>query len=78
MTRQLVGWLLGTVGLCHHRLAEVTKAIDYYKQFLVIAREIGDGRGEGVDLGNLGRAYASLGEIDKAIALLEQSLEIGQ
>ena len=42
----------------------------------MIAREIGDRRGEGADLGNLGLAYAALGEPRRAIELYEQQLVI--
>jgi tetratricopeptide (TPR) repeat protein len=45
---------------------------------LVIDREIGDRRGEGADLGNLGRAYADLGQIEKARVCWQQALAIGQ
>jgi len=42
----------------------------------VIDREIGDRRGEGADLGNLGLAYAALGETRRAIEYYEQALVI--
>ena len=45
---------------------------------LVIAREIGDRRGEGNALGNLGLAYAALGETRRAIELYEQQLVIAR
>jgi tetratricopeptide (TPR) repeat protein len=45
---------------------------------LVITREIGDRRGEGSTLGNLGTAYAHLGQVERAIGILEQALRIGQ
>jgi tetratricopeptide (TPR) repeat protein len=40
----------------------VRRAIEYYKRALAIAREIGDRRGEGIYLSNLGLAYADQGE----------------
>ena len=43
---------------------------------MVIDREIGDRRGEGNDLGNLGNAYADLGDAKKAIEFYEQALVI--
>ncbi|HHV24589.1 MAG TPA: tetratricopeptide repeat protein, partial [Methanosarcina sp.] len=43
-----------------------------------IAREIGDRRGEGADLGNLGLAYSDLGEPRKAIEYHEQALKISR
>ena len=57
-----------------HRLpstwATRRRAIGYYEQALAIAREIGDRRGEGNALGNLGNAYADLGDARRAIELL--------
>jgi tetratricopeptide (TPR) repeat protein len=50
------------------------KAIQYYQQALAIAREIGDRRGEGSQLGNLGNAWRYLGEVSRAIKYLEQAL----
>ena len=54
------------------------RAIGYYEQHLVIAREIGDRRGEGAALGNLGIAYADLGQVERAIGFYEQALRIRQ
>ena len=45
---------LGNLGKAYAALGEVRRAIEYYEQALVISREIGDRRGEGNDLGNLG------------------------
>ena len=54
------------------------RAIGLYEQHLVIAREIGDRQGEGAALGNLGLAYARLGEVQRAIGLYEQHLVIAR
>ena len=43
-----------------------------------MAREIGDRRGEGAALANLGLTYRNLGEVDKAQTLLQQALQIGR
>jgi tetratricopeptide (TPR) repeat protein len=43
---------------------------------LPLVREIGDRRGEGNALGNLGTAYADLGETRRAIQFHEQQLTI--
>ncbi|HHS97440.1 MAG TPA: tetratricopeptide repeat-containing protein, partial [Chloroflexi bacterium] len=52
--------------------------IEHYEQALAIAREIGDRRGEGIHLGNLGNAWADLGEVRKAIDYYEQALAIAR
>ncbi len=76
MRRELVGQLLGTLGLAYYRLGQVERAIGFYEQRLAIAREIGDRRGEGGALGNLGLAYAALGQAERAIGFYEQALGI--
>ena len=48
------------------------------KKHLVIAREIGDRRGEGNALGNLGNAYTDLGDAKKAIEFYEKHLVIAR
>ena len=50
-------------------LGQVEQAIQVliYQQALAIAQEIGDRRGEGTWLGNLGIAYANLGQVEQAI-----------
>ena len=72
------GHALGNLGSAYAHLGEVEKAIGYYEQHLVIAREIGDRQGEGNALGNLGTAYADLGEVEKAIGYYEQALVIAR
>ena len=69
---------LGNLGEAYRKLEEVPKAIDYYKQSPVIARDIGDRRSEGKSLGNLGIVYADLGEVPKAIDHYEQKLVIAR
>ena len=70
--------MFGTLGLGYFRLAQVEKAIGYYEQALVIAREIGDRRIEGSALSNLGNVYKNLGQLEKAIKYHEQALKIMQ
>ena len=76
MAPRSLGQLLGTVGTAYARLGEVEKAIGYYDQALVVAREIGDRQGEGNSLGNLGIAHAGLGDAEKAIGYFERQLVI--
>ena len=54
------------------------KAIEHYEQALAIAREIGDRRGEGAGLGNLGNALLDAGETDEGIRRLEEALKLAQ
>ncbi|MEN8444097.1 MAG: tetratricopeptide repeat protein, partial [Cyanobacteria bacterium J06555_13] len=50
--------------------------IDFQQQSLIIQREIGDRNGEANSLGNLGTAYYSLGQYERAIDFQQQSLII--
>jgi tetratricopeptide (TPR) repeat protein len=59
-------------------LGEPRRAIEHNEQSLMIVREIGDRRGEGKALGNLGNAYAALDESRRAIELSDQQLVIAQ
>ncbi len=56
----------------------MNKAIEYFQQALVISREIDDRQGEESDLGNLGNAYAGLGQVGKATEYYEQALVISR
>ena len=66
------------MGLAHNALGNYAKAIEYYEQHLVIAREIKDREGEGSALGNLGLAHNALGNYARAIDYQEQSLAIAR
>ena len=44
------------------------RAIEYYEQALSIAKEIGNRRGEGIWLNNLGVVFKDLGKYDLALA----------
>jgi hypothetical protein len=50
--------------------------LELYEQQLLITREIGDRRGEGNALNNLGNAHEILGDIPQAILLTTQALAI--
>jgi hypothetical protein len=54
------------------------RPIEFYEQDFAIVREIGNRRGEGGALGNMGSAYADLGETRRAIELYEQDLAIAR
>jgi tetratricopeptide (TPR) repeat protein len=59
-------------------LAETRRAIEHYEQVLSITREVGDRRGEGTTLNNLGGAYVAIGENHRAIEHEERSLAIAR
>ncbi len=56
--------------------AEYIRAINYWASALDLSREIGDRQGEGTHLGNMGLAYSSLGQNEKAIECHIQALTI--
>jgi len=75
---QAEGAALGNIGLAYADLGELRKAIEFYKQRLVIAREFDDHLAEGKNLGNIGIAFRRLGEPRKAIDYYEQQLTIAR
>ncbi len=52
--------------------------MEYHKQSLNIAKEIGDKAGTGRSYGNLGNAYYSLGDFKRAIEYFEQDLSVAK
>jgi tetratricopeptide (TPR) repeat protein len=76
--RELEERNLGLLGLAYHTMGKVEQAANYYRQALVIAREIGDRQGEATRLGHLGIAYSNLGQIEQAIEHYEQALAIAR
>lgn len=54
------------------------QVIEFYEQNLRLARKTGDQHGEMGALGSLGRAYAALGEHDKAVECYKQVLELAR
>ena len=57
-------------------MGDARKAIEFYEQNLVIAREIGDRRGEGNSMWNSALALDPLGDREQAIACAEAALKI--
>lgn len=78
LSKKTHGTILGNLGITYYRLSEIRKAIEYYKQALIVSREIGDRKAEGIHLGNLGLAYRDLGELDTAIQYYNQAIAISR
>jgi tetratricopeptide (TPR) repeat protein len=70
--------LLGTAGLACQCLGEIEKAIGFFDEALIVAREVGNRSGEGMTLNNLGLAYAALARVEDAIAYYEKALVIAR
>jgi tetratricopeptide (TPR) repeat protein len=69
---------LGLLGLAYAALGDARRAIEFYEEWLTIAREIGARVNEGNALGSLGNAYKDLGESQRAIGFYEQALNIAR
>ncbi len=66
----------GNLGNVYFSLGKPRKAIEFCEQALMIRREIGDRKGEGIDLGNIGNVYADLGKPRRAIEFYKEALVI--
>jgi tetratricopeptide (TPR) repeat protein len=69
---------LRRLGRAYYHLGQVKRAIEFYEEALVIARQIGDRWREGIVLGSLGSAYHNLGQYEQAIKLHEEALAIAR
>jgi tetratricopeptide (TPR) repeat protein len=67
-----------TLGNAYASLGDCTKAIEYHKQHLTMAKELGNRVGEGKAYGNLGCAYQALGDYSKTIEYHAQHLAIAK
>ena len=52
-------------------LGETRRSVEYHEQYLAIAREIGDRRGEAIASWNLGLAYEEESDLPCAIATMQ-------
>ncbi len=65
--------ILLEIGLTFRRISETEAARESLEEALCLYREIGDRRGEGNALGNLGLAVADLGQFERAFEYFEDS-----
>ncbi len=76
--RQIQAQALEQTGKQHLHLGDYDTALDYLKQSLAIAQEIGDKAGEGTTLNNISGIYNARGDYDTALDYAKQSLAIKQ
>ena len=68
------GRAYGNLGNAHRSLGDYSKAIEYHKEHLAIAKEVGDRAKEGGAYGNLGNPYPSLQDF-RIVALTDKRSE---
>ncbi|XP_075761708.1 G-protein-signaling modulator 1 isoform X3 [Pelodiscus sinensis] len=66
------------LGNAYFYLKEYSKALEYHKHDLTLARTIGDRIGEAKASGNLGNTLKILGQFDEAIVCCQRHLDISQ
>ena len=77
--RLSLGFSLGNLADSYRRIGDFTKAGDYFKQSLVIKREETTARGKrtlAVTLKNYGKMLILLGETEKGLMLIQESLDL--
>jgi tetratricopeptide (TPR) repeat protein len=70
--------VLDNLGTAHYRLGDFEKALAYYRQALVIRREVGDAKGEVTTLVKIGNVYGQFGQLEEAIGSYEQALTVAR
>ncbi|KAI1905064.1 hypothetical protein AGOR_G00012090 [Albula goreensis] len=66
------------LGNAYFYLKEYSKALEYHRHDLTLARTIGDRIGEGKASGNLGNTLKVLGRFDEAVVCCQRHLDISQ
>nr|XP_056716187.1 G-protein-signaling modulator 1 [Euleptes europaea] len=66
------------LGNAYFYLKEYSKALEYHKHDLTLARTIGDRTGEAKASGNLGNTLKILGQFDEAVVCCQRHLDISQ
>jgi tetratricopeptide (TPR) repeat protein len=74
----MVAWVYSTLCRAYQNLGSFSKAHEYHKEHLAIAKEVGDRAGEGRAYANVGIAYQSQGDFIKAIGYHAQDLAIAK
>ena len=69
---------LGSVGLCHYRLGNYTKAVETLQRALRINENIKNDYDRAYNYRSLGHVYAKLSEFDKALDCYTKAVEIAQ
>jgi tetratricopeptide (TPR) repeat protein len=67
------GKVLNLLGVAHHGLNDIKKALGYYLQALPLLRAAPDRRLEALALGNIGGSYYRLGDRQKALDYYQQA-----
>ena len=67
---------MSNLGNAYARLGETYRAVELYKQALLISRDMGDRRSEGIVLFNTGLTLDELGDRAQAIIYVEAALEV--
>ena len=69
---------LTELGSIEYAQGNYDKALRCYQRALDIAREFGNKRGEGINLGRLGDVYQAQGQFERAIELYTQAIDIAR
>ena len=70
--------LYSQLGNAYFYLEDCSKAIEYHRQDLTIARQMGDKLGEAKACGNIGSALKALNQFDEAIACCRMQLDLAR
>ena len=70
--------LYSQLGNAYFYLEEYSKALEYHKQDLTLARSMNDRLGEAKACGNIGSTLKSLGQFDESIACCRMQLDLAR
>lgn len=70
--------LYSQLGNAYFFLEDFSRAIEYHRQDLTLARQLGDRLGEAKSCGNIGSALKALSQFDEAIACCRMQLDLAR
>lgn len=72
--KRLLGFVLNDIGDIYHRRGDLSKAIEYFNQSLLVKEDVGNPIDIAFSFNNLGSIYYEKGDLEEAKSLLERSL----
>ncbi|HLP45541.1 MAG TPA: tetratricopeptide repeat protein, partial [Candidatus Kapabacteria bacterium] len=76
--KRKLGGILSDLGVLYGNHDKYKDALKYFEDALSLYKELGDKKGESIQIGNIGLSYQALGQSQKALIYLEEALAVSR